>query len=177
MSSNPRNPLVLTLTLDKSSQHFLTSLRSKYFPKHRNFLNAHVTLFHAIPPHRRSEFEQELSSLANSVAPWDVFIGDPKKMGKKGVMVTVRDRPARSTEEVHRRLLQFLQDGVKEDKDKLTEQDSKHGGRPHVTILNKAEKEEEVEDCLEELLKLFDGMKGEKEQFGQQKGTAIGLEL
>jgi len=115
--------------------------------------------------------------LAKSVAPWDVFIGDPKKMGKKGVMVTVRDRPARSTEEVRRRLLQFLQDGVKEDKDKLTEQDSKHGGKPHVTILNKAEKEEEVEDCLEELLKLFNGMKGEKEQFGQQKGTAIGLEL
>lgn len=98
-------------------------------------------------------------------------------MGKKGVMVTVRDRPARSTEEVHHRLLKFLQDGVKADQDKLTEQDSKHLGRPHVTILNKAEKEEEVEDCLQDLLKMFDGMKGEKEQFGQQEGTAIGLEL
>jgi hypothetical protein len=98
-------------------------------------------------------------------------------MGKKGVMVTVRDRPARSIQDVHQRLLDFLQDGVQKDEDKLTEQDSKHGGRPHVTILNKAEKEEEVEDCLADLLKLFDGMKGEKEQFGQQKGTAVGLEL
>ena len=171
------NPLVLTLTLDATSQKFLTSLRTKYFPSHRNHLAAHVTLFHAIPAHRQGELEGHLSSVSSGTAPWDVFIGDPRKMGNRGVMVTVRDRPSRSITDLHAHLIDVLKKGTKEPRDRLTEQDSRHGGRPHVTVLNKAESEEEVEKCLEEVQGVFEGMKRDGEQFGQVKGKAVGLEL
>lgn len=171
------NPLVLTLTLDATSQKFLTSLRTKYFPSHRNHLAAHVTLFHAIPAHRQGELDGHLSSISSGTAPWDVFIGDPRKMGNRGVMVTVRDRPSRSITDLHAHLIDVLKRGTKEPRDRLTEQDSRHGGRPHVTVLNKAESEEEVEKCLEEVQGVFEGMKRDGEQFGQVKGKAVGLEL
>jgi len=42
-------PLILTLALtDKDSAYFNT-LRQKYFPKERNFIDAHLTLFYALP--------------------------------------------------------------------------------------------------------------------------------
>jgi hypothetical protein len=177
MAVTPRNPLVLTLTLDKSTQNFLTTLRSKYFPSHRNFLQAHVTLFHAIPPQRFPEVDEELARLCASTNPWEVFVNDPRKMGNRGVMVSVRDR-RQSIEWIHRRILNFLKDGVKEPKDELTEQDKRHWGKTaHVTILNKAEKEEEVQLCLDEVTELFEGMKGPDDKFGQKVGSAIGLQM
>lgn len=177
MTLPPRGPLVITLTLDKQTQHFLTSLRSKYFPPHKNYLHAHVTLFHAIPPHRYEEISTEIQSICSKTSPWQVYVGDAKKMGNRGVMVSVRDQ-RRSIEWIHRRLLRFLEKGIKEDKDKLTEQDKKHWGKvAHVTILNKAEEVDEVEKCLEEVTELFEGMKNAGDKFGQKVGQAIGVEL
>lgn len=173
----PKNPLILTLTLDKASHAFLTNLRSKYFPPSRNFLSAHVTLFHAIPPHRVIELNRHLNEICASTNAWDVFIGEPKAMGKRGVMVNVRERPSGTVEGIHHELMARLKRGVKEDKDKLTDQDARPLGKPHVTVLNKATDEEQVHKCLEEVLKVFDDMKQPGQKAGQQVGRAIGFEL
>lgn len=92
-------------------------------------------------------------------------------------MVTVRDRPHGTIERMHTGLQTWLNSTAKEEKDRLTDQDSRRPGKAHVTILNKADNEEQVDRVLEEVLKTFEGLKAEGERFGQQKGRAIGLEL
>jgi hypothetical protein len=42
-------PLIMTLALEKTAAEFFTAQRTRYFPKHINFLKAHLTLFHALP--------------------------------------------------------------------------------------------------------------------------------
>lgn len=41
--------LILTASIDNESQLFFDTLRSEHFPKERNFLKAHLTLFHKLP--------------------------------------------------------------------------------------------------------------------------------
>lgn len=40
---------ILTLRLDDQSQAFFDALRKKHFPAERNYLKAHLTLFHKLP--------------------------------------------------------------------------------------------------------------------------------
>jgi 2'-5' RNA ligase len=171
-----RHPLILTLKLDKSTQSLLTNLRNKHFPNNRNYLAAHVTLFHAIPAHRYPELDEHLQFRADQTKGFEVFVGEPKKMGARGVMVTVRDRPHGKIARIHDDVQQFLQSKVREEKDRLTEQDSGMMSKAHVTVMNKAE-EDEVEECLKAVEREFEGMKQPGERFGQQKGTILGLEL
>jgi len=42
-------PLIITLALDEGAFSFFNNLRKKYFPAERNHLEAHLTLFHALP--------------------------------------------------------------------------------------------------------------------------------
>jgi len=172
----PRHPLILTLKLDKATQTFLTDLRTKHFPKNRNYLAAHVTLFHAIPAHRYAALDAHLHALVQKTNSWDVFVGEPKKMSNKGVMVTVRDRPHGTIESIHDDIQHFLKTSAKKDEDKLTDQDSRRMGKAHATIMNKAE-EDEVERCLQEVEKEFEGLKQPGDRFGQQKGVTLGLEM
>jgi 2'-5' RNA ligase len=43
------SPLILTLRLDEASHLFFDELRERHFPRERNFLKAHLTLFHKLP--------------------------------------------------------------------------------------------------------------------------------
>lgn len=45
----PRKPLVATLVMAPSAQAYFNDLRTKHFPAERNYLDAHLTLFHALP--------------------------------------------------------------------------------------------------------------------------------
>lgn len=45
----PRKPLVATLAITPSAQSYFNQLRRQHFPAHMNYLNAHLTLFHALP--------------------------------------------------------------------------------------------------------------------------------
>lgn len=98
-------------------------------------------------------------------------------MGQKGVMVIIRERPSGRVEDIHHNLLNSLKHNVRKPEDKLTDQDSRPMGRPHMTILNKAEKEEEVSKCLEEVQAAFEKLKQPGQKAGQQKGRALGFEL
>lgn len=42
-------PLIITLALDEKSFAFSNGLRQAHFPPERNFLQAHLTLFHHLP--------------------------------------------------------------------------------------------------------------------------------
>jgi len=45
----PAPPLILTLAIDEISHNYFTTLRTQYFPKYCNYLEAHLTLFHHLP--------------------------------------------------------------------------------------------------------------------------------
>lgn len=62
------HPLILTLTLNEEAHLFLTSIRNKYFPADRNFLEAHLTLFHHLP-----FTDTILSSLKEIIRPCPVL--------------------------------------------------------------------------------------------------------
>ena len=128
----------------------------KYFPPHRNSLIAHITLFHAIPPHRLPLLDREITRICSTQPGYEIFVDTPRKMGKGGVMVQVRERPAGTVDRIQKELRALLSEGVEEDQDRLTEQDLRAMGRPHVTVLNKARDEEEVEVCLREVQEVFD---------------------
>src|ERR1700743_1038120 len=49
MQAEQKQPLILTLKLDGESQAFFDAQRQLYFPPERNFLQAHLTLFHQLP--------------------------------------------------------------------------------------------------------------------------------
>ena len=98
-------------------------------------------------------------------------------MGIHGVMVMVRERPSGTIERIHRQLVSSLKDGTREEKDRLTDQDLRPLGNPHVTVLNKAKNEDEVDVCLSEVMGVFDEMKEPEHHFGQKTGRAVGFEL
>lgn len=49
MQTEQEHPLILTLRLDTESQAFFDQERERYFPQERNYLKAHLTLFHQLP--------------------------------------------------------------------------------------------------------------------------------
>ena len=42
-------PLILTLDIETEAHNYFDDLRKAYFPPERNFIDAHLTLFHALP--------------------------------------------------------------------------------------------------------------------------------
>src|SRR5690349_8276110 len=44
-----KQPLILTLGIDADSQAFFNAQRKRYFPPERNYLDAHLSLFHQLP--------------------------------------------------------------------------------------------------------------------------------
>ncbi|MFT3979778.1 MAG: 2'-5' RNA ligase family protein [Ferruginibacter sp.] len=42
-------PLILTVKMEEAAHEHFTALRTRYFPKHCNYLEAHLTLFHRLP--------------------------------------------------------------------------------------------------------------------------------
>lgn len=62
-------PLILTALLPRDMSAWATALRTEHFPPERNYLDAHVTLFHAIPPHCLEELGEVLGRLVAENSP------------------------------------------------------------------------------------------------------------
>ncbi|RYE16611.1 MAG: 2'-5' RNA ligase family protein, partial [Sphingobacteriaceae bacterium] len=43
------NPIILTLKINTDAAEYFTDLRKQNFPAERNYLDAHLTLFHHLP--------------------------------------------------------------------------------------------------------------------------------
>ena len=118
-------PLILTLALDPAAQGRLDHLREAHFPAERNYLRAHLTLFHHLPAAREGAIRADLAALAATAAPLTLRATEVRFFGR-GVaygftapaLVTRRDQLARK----------WWAD--------LTEQD-RRPFRPHVTVQNK----------------------------------------
>lgn len=125
ISTADRPPLILTLRIDEAAQEFFDSLRVEYFPPERNFLKAHLTLFHKLP-----SSEQTFRVLRDfNFPPFDMQVTELINLGA-GVAYRL---DGKELSLLHKSLShQFA--------DELIPQD-KHGFRGHITVQNKTNKE------------------------------------
>ena len=117
-------PLIITLLLDESSAAFFNELRKKYFPPERNFLSAHLTLFHHLPA-TEPTIITDLEHWSHEQSLLFLKITEVKSIGK-GVAYKIENA---SLLQLHKKMQHKWNDW-------LTPQD-KQRLWPHVTIQNK----------------------------------------
>lgn len=124
----PRDPppLILSLTLDPGDQARLDRLRDAHFPPARNFLAAHVTLFHHLPGADHTTITATLEQ-ATAIAPFTARVARLQSLGC-GVALMLEGEL----------LMQLRSTLARTWADTLTAQD-RQGYRPHVTIQNKVD--------------------------------------
>ena len=81
-------PLVVTLVLEQAAQERFDALRRAHFPPERNHLQAHVTLFHALPGEHEDEVRSDLTASAQRPA-YDVDVVRVRSLGR-GVAYDLR---------------------------------------------------------------------------------------
>lgn len=123
-------PFILTLQLDEHLVQTLNELRARHFPPKRNFIPAHVTLFHALPSERETVLRAHLDEVCLAIPPFEVTLPRLKSWGK-GVFIEVQSPE----------LLILRQQLASMWEAWLTPQD-RQGYRPHVTVQNKVPKDE-----------------------------------
>ncbi|GAA4703577.1 2'-5' RNA ligase family protein [Pseudonocardia yuanmonensis] len=67
--------------LDEPAQSRLDALRRRHFPSERNHLDAHVTLFHALPGEQEAEVAAVLAEAARREPPKAV-VGEARLLGR-----------------------------------------------------------------------------------------------
>ena len=142
------DPVVITLKWDNDTHDRLTQYRNQYFPAHANHLQAHLTLFHAIPAHDFFDGQGEavLRQLCSKQKRFNFTYGEPTLRGR-AVFLRLFANPLMA---FHHALL----DAYSQDTEKLvhlTEQDQKPL-HPHITVTNKgnAEDAQRVYDAIVE---------------------------
>ena len=60
-------PLILTALLDEKSQEFFNLKRKFFFPKNKNYINAHLTLFHQLPNNKLKNIREFLLSECSKI--------------------------------------------------------------------------------------------------------------
>ena len=124
MPHAPR-PLILTLILEPALADPLNALRRKHFPPERNFLDAHVTLFHALPGEHEKTIRRELEAFCTATPAFEVRVPRVRQWGK-GVFAELSSPD----------LLGFRAELAARWDDLLTPQD-RRPFKPHVTVQNK----------------------------------------
>ncbi|MCB2379015.1 2'-5' RNA ligase family protein [Hymenobacter sp. BT635] len=125
----PEAPLILTLALDELTSRFFNELRRDHFPPARNFLAAHLTLFHHLPGTERAAIEQVLAAYVRKQPSLVLQVSGVQFLGQ-GVAYRVESE---ALEALHRDLQQQWWP-------QLTPQDQQRR-RPHVTVQNKVQPE------------------------------------
>ena len=129
MDATP-TPLILTLQMDTASAATFTQLRRQHFPPTRNWLDAHMTLFHSLPLVASEEILQDVAELATETRAFSMRVERVRFLGA-GVAFDLTSPNAlelrRSLAERWRRL--------------LGRQDMQWRGPLHVTVQNKVRPE------------------------------------
>lgn len=141
MSENSQPPLILTLKLEQSAFEFFDRLRKQHFPRHRNFISAHVTMFHALPAAETANIRQTLQDVCAETEILQLSFPRLRFLGK-GVAA-----------ELECAELNGLRGKLANEwKGFLTAQDAQKGYRPHITFQNKVQPNQ-ARDLFEELSK------------------------
>jgi len=71
----------VTLLLDPAASDTFTALRRRHFPPGRNHLDAHVTLFHALPGEQAEQVEADLAQAA-ARGPFPLTVSGVRLLGR-----------------------------------------------------------------------------------------------
>ncbi len=118
-------PLILTLKLDQKTFQYFDQLRQQHFPPERNYLSAHITLFHALPGNQDISIRQTLQASSSGVSRVPLTFPKPRFFGR-GVAVEVDCLE----------LVQFRNQLATVWSNWLNRQDQQRY-QPHITIQNK----------------------------------------
>ncbi|MXP32080.1 2'-5' RNA ligase family protein [Erythrobacter jejuensis] len=102
-----------------------TALRTAYFPPERNYLEAHVTLFHALPSQCEDEVRDVLKDVAREFAPVDARLTGLMSLGGGTALKLESDG------------ILHLRDGIADHFHGMLTSQDQHRPRLHVTIQNK----------------------------------------
>ncbi len=154
MNNDNEQPLILTLKLDAESFAFFDELRQTHFPAERNFLAAHLTMFHNLPGQYQEKIENDLQNLCDHFKPLPLHFPKWRFLGKGAAV------------EVESGALLNLRGELKHQFDEwLTNQD-RQKFKPHITVQNKVAPDI-ARDLFDELSANWSG----------RTGTGIGIEL
>ena len=123
-------PLIVTAQLPQDLQGWANGLRKAHFPPERNYLDAHVTLFHALPPSSGGEVRECLATMAREYAPVPARLTGIMSLGGGTALKIESDAMMRLRAEIADRFHGLL-----------TSQDQ-HKPRLHVTVQNKVTSKE-----------------------------------
>ena len=123
-------PLLVTALLPKDMQRWASDLRALHFPPERNYLDAHVTLFHAIPPMCEGEARSLLAQLAKECAP---VPGELEGLMSLGGGTALK---------LHSPDMLALRDAIGDSLHGMLTAQDQHRPRLHVTIQNKVSSKE-----------------------------------
>lgn len=118
-------PIIVTALMGRADQAAFDALRRAHFPPERNVLDAHLTLFHHLPPSALDELKHRLNAATRGVRAPVARASGLMSLGR-GVAVRI-DSPGLSA---------IRSDLCAAFAGMLTPQDA-GGWRPHVTIQNK----------------------------------------
>jgi 2'-5' RNA ligase len=111
--------------MDESSQERFDRLRELHFPPERNYLNAHLTLFHRLPGVREAEISAELREACRDQDPLTLAVTGLRFLGR-GVAYEL------SSPE-----LSALRRGLARSWEPWLGPQDRQGFKPHVTVQNK----------------------------------------
>jgi hypothetical protein len=120
--------LIVTLQMEPQAAERFTALRRTHFPPERNWLDAHVTLFHALPTEARDQVLRDVGEVAGATSAFDMNVDRLLFLGR-GVAFGITSPETTGI----RRDLAARWDAL------LSRQDRNWHGRLHVTVQNKVE--------------------------------------
>jgi hypothetical protein len=147
-------PLILTLQLDERSFAFFDAQRRRYFPPERNFIPAHLTLFHALPGEHLSKIARDIEDHASGRPPFTLTVTGLRSLGR-GVAYTLASS---DLAQLRRQLAVTWNDWLKPQ--------DRQNHQPHVSVQNKVDPTQ-ARALLEDL----------RESFVPFRVEAVGLEL
>lgn len=118
-------PIIVTALMGRQDQAAFDALRRAHFPPERNYLDAHLTLFHHLPPSLEDELRRRLNDTTRGQRAPVAKAASLMSLGR-GVAVKI-ESPG---------LAAIRSDLSEAFGSVLTPQDA-GGWRPHVTIQNK----------------------------------------
>lgn len=147
-------PLIITARIDEDAFLFFEGLRRLHFPVERNFLRAHLTLFHSLPAEELHAISDDLHQIAASTHHLGMKFTGWRSLGR-GVAMNVESQGlAAVRSEIASRWAATLKP------------QDRQPFRPHITVQNKVEPA-----IAKELLEQLSG------DIHPIAGTAVGLEL
>ncbi|MBF9196149.1 2'-5' RNA ligase family protein [Microvirga terrestris] len=146
--------LILTLQLDERSFAFFDEQRRRYFPPGRNFIPAHLTLFHALPGEQLAAIQNDIETTISGQQPFKLDVTGLRSLGR-GVAYALESS---ELSRVRRHLALGWNDWLKPQ--------DRQNHNPHVTVQNKVDPTQ-ARALLEDL----------KEGFQPFEVTGTGLDL